>query len=103
MSDITIPLTDEDQENIRNCGAVGFTWEQVADTFDFLTRSIVREQFLNERGQIFELYHEGRLQQELNIRLAVLKSAVNGSTPAQQQMQSYYADADNSIRDLKYQ
>lgn len=102
MSNLPIPLTEEEQENIRNCGAVGFTWQQVADSMA-LDRDVVRQQFLDERGQIYDLYHEGRLQQELNIRLAVLKSAVNGSTPAQQQMQTYYADADNAIRDLKYQ
>lgn len=101
MLELDKMLTQDDEENIRNCGAVGFTWQQVCDTFCF-DREVIRSQFSERKGKVYELYNEGRLQQELLIRLAVLNSAKNGSTPAQQQMQGYYADADASIDDLNY-
>lgn len=95
-------LTPDDEENIKNCGAVGFTWQQLCNVFCF-DREVVKSQFSERRGKVYELYNEGRLQHELLIRLAVLNSAKNGSTPAQQQMQSYYAAADASIDELNYE
>lgn len=93
------PLTPEEEENLASCGAVGFSWKQVAAVFDF-DPDEVRKQFMSQSGTIFDTYNRGRVQHELNIRLAVLKSAENGSSPAQAQMQQYYDAVDNEIYEL---
>lgn len=96
------PLTQEEEEHLISMGAVGFTAAQVAAVFD-LDPNMVKDQFRLERGVIYEIYYKGRLQSELEIRSAVLKLARNGSTPAQQQMQEYYRQADDNQRELQYE
>lgn len=96
------PFSPEEEENLIAMGAVGFTAAQVAAVFE-LDPNMVKNQFRLERGEIYEIYYKGRLQSELEIRSAVLKSAKNGSTPAQQQMQEYYSQADDNQRELQYE
>lgn len=93
------PFSSDEENNIRSCGAVGFLWQQVAVAFS-LDPNFVREQFKYKKGTVYELYMEGRMQNELEIRQAVLQSAKNGSTPAQQQMLEYYSKVDSDINDL---
>lgn len=94
--DNDIVLTADQEEQIKQCGAVGFTPDQVAIVFGFEPWQ-VHQQFDEKKGCIYQAYMQGRLQSELNIRQAVLKSAYNGSTPAQQQIEEYYRVADAFI------
>lgn len=91
-------LTPEEQEQVQQCGAVGFTPDEVAMVFGW-EPFLVHHQFDAKKGSIYTNYMQGRLQSELNIRQAVLKSAQNGSTPAQQQLLEYYRVADAYIGD----
>lgn len=93
-----IILTEEEQENLQQCGAVGFSPDEVAIVFGW-GAWLVHRQFDEKKGNIYETYMKGRLQAELNIRMTVVKSAQNGSTPAQQQLQEYYRIADQYIGD----
>ncbi len=95
----TTPLTPEEQNALTICGSVGFSWRQVADIFD-LDPATVRRQFASEQGDIYTLYRQGRLQKELEIRQAVLTSALNGSSPAQLQMLEFFAAADEENKTL---
>lgn len=94
------PLSPQEEEILASCGAVGFTWKQVAIIFD-LEQSEVRAQFMEERGQVYEVWLRGRLQKELEVRQAVLQSALNGSSPSQLQLMNFYNEADAEHLDLK--
>lgn len=93
------PLSPDEEEHLRCCGAVGFTIAQVAIIFE-LDKMEVTRQFSQKQGTVYDLYMEGRYQNELEIKQAVLQSAKNGSTPAQQQILEYYASVDSELRDL---
>ena len=95
----TNPLSPEETNALAICGSVGFSWRQVADIFD-LDPAAVHTQFANEKGDIYTLYRQGRLQKELEIRQAVLTSALNGSSPAQLQMLEFFAAADEENKTL---
>lgn len=95
----TNPLSPEEQNALTICGSVGFSWRQVADIFD-LDPALVRRQFADEQGDIYRTYHQGRLQKELEIRQAVLTSALNGSSPAQLQMLEFFTLADEENHSL---
>lgn len=94
------PFSPQEEENLASCGAVGFNWKQVAIIFD-LDHSEVRRQFMQESGDVYGVWLRGRLQKELEIRQVVLQSALNGSSPAQQQLMTFYNEADNEHLDLK--
>lgn len=72
----------------------------MAIIFD-LEQSEVRAQFMEERGQVYEVWLRGRLQKELEVRQAVLQSALNGSSPSQLQLMNFYNEADAEHLDLK--
>lgn len=72
----------------------------MAIIFD-LELSEVRAQFMEERGQVYEVWLRGRLQKELEVRQAVLQSALNGSSPSQLQLMNFYNEADAEHLDLK--
>jgi hypothetical protein len=95
----TNPLSPEETNALAICGSVGFSWRQVADIFD-LDPATVRRQFTNQQGDIYKTYLQGRLQKELEIRQAVLTSALNGSSPAQLQMLEFFAAADEENKTL---
>ena len=65
-----------------------------------LDPATVRRQFTNQQGDIYKTYLQGRLQKELEIRQAVLTSALNGSSPAQLQMLQFFAAADEENKTL---
>lgn len=88
------------EDNIRSCGSVGFSWLQTAIALN-LDKADVKKQFATQSGKVYDLYMEGRYQHELEIRQAVLQSAKNGSTPAQQQMLEFFATADSELRDIE--
>ena len=81
----TNPLSPEETNALTICG---------------LDPAAVRTQFANEKGDIYTLYRQGRLQKELEIRQAVLTSALNGSSPAQLQMLEFFAAADEENKTL---
>lgn len=95
----TNPLSPEETNALTICGSVGFSWRQVADIFD-LDPATVRRQFTNQQGDIYKTYLQGRLQKELEIRQAVLTSALNGSSPAQLQMLQFFSAADEENKNL---
>lgn len=95
----TNPLSPEETNALAICGSVGFSWRQVADIFD-LDPATVRRQFTNQQGDIYKTYLQGRLQKELEIRQAVLTSALNGSSPAQLQMLEFFSSADEENKTL---
>lgn len=72
----------------------------MAIIFD-LELSEVRAKFMEERGQVYEVWLRGRLQKELEVRQAVLQSALNGSSPSQLQLMNFYNEADAEHLDLK--
>lgn len=92
-------LTEKDYEEIEVCGRVGLTYKEVAYNCG-VPIAEVRKQFIEEDGLIFEKWIHGRLQAELEIRQQVLTSAKNGSTPAIEQMLSFFKRADVEHRDL---
>ena len=94
-------LSDDERADLSQCGAVGFTFEEVSLLFN-LDPSEVRRQFSSKSGDIYMAYIRGRLQAELLLRQKLFSSACNGSNPAQSQMLQLYQQADNAHRDLEF-
>lgn len=94
------PLSPDEEANLESCGGVGFTADQVAAIFE-LDKQLVREQFSTQSGPIWDRYYKGRMQAELEVRQAILKSAQNGSTPSQNKILDLYDFADRDIQELQ--
>lgn len=92
-------LTEEEQEQLRTCGSVGFSYREVAIVFALQVRE-VQQQFEAEEGEIYEAYMKGRLQAELELRQTVLASAKNGSTPMLEKMLAFFKRTDDIHREL---
>lgn len=73
-------LTEKDRNEIVECGRVAFSYREVAYHLGIPVAE-VRDQFLHEKGEIWENWIQGRMQVELEIRQVVMTGAKNGSTP----------------------
>ena len=94
-------LTEEELQQLEQCGGVGFTYADIATIFG-LDPAEVREQFRAKQGAVYDRYHIGRLQAELILRQNILKSANNGSSPSQLYMMKLYESVDTSHHELEF-
>ena len=69
-----------DLEQIEEYGRVGFDYKQVAALMR-LDPMALRDEFANERGDIFEAWQRGRLRTELDLRKKVIETAAKGEMP----------------------
>ena len=81
---------NEDQlKEIESMASLFFNPEEIAinlevDEADFL------EMLLTKSGNGYTAYMKGRLKTDTDIRQAILQSALNGSSPAQQMMRDWH-------------
>jgi cupin superfamily acireductone dioxygenase involved in methionine salvage len=95
-------MTKEQKQQVEECGSVGFDYRQVA-VLTGLDPSAVKEQFTNEKGEVYEAYQLGRVKAELELRKQVLVAAKSDIPRADQmveKMMEYYHHADSEHRDL---
>lgn len=95
-------MTDEQKQQVEECGSVGFDYRQVA-VLTGLDPQAVKEQFSNEKGEVYEAYQLGRVKAELELRKQVLTAAKGdgpGANAMVDKMSEYYRRADSEHRDL---
>lgn len=95
-------MTNEQKQQVEECGSVGFDYRQVA-VLTGLDLQTVKEQFTNERGEVYEAWLRGRLRSELSIRKSILSSAQEKSPSAgimADKMMEIFHKTDNEHRDL---
>ena len=92
-------LTENDIKDIEPCGRVAFTYKEVAYHLQ-IPVSEVKEQFLNETGEIFEHWMKGRLQVELEVRQVVVDGAKNGSTPMLEKLLDLFKRTEREHKEL---
>ena len=85
-------LNEEQLKEIEIMASLGFGPVEIAinievnpDDFTFLLKT--------EQGAEFSSFMRGRLKTEMELRTAILQSATNGSTPAQQAMRDYFEES----------
>ena len=91
-------LTDEEKQSIKDFGSVGFTYQEVSINLGIPCNELF-DQWENQKGEVYELYMQGRLQSEFNIRKSILDSAINGSSPSMVKMMDFYKQADDFQND----
>lgn len=47
--------------------------------------------------ELYKAYYEGFIQSKMNLQEAIIKSALNGSTPSQTEMKKYIKEAEDFI------
>ena len=92
-------LTDKDLHEIEECGRVAFTYREVAYHLG-VPQAEVRQQFVEEKGEVWEHWVLGRMQVELEIRQVVLSSAKNGSTPMLDKMLDFFKRTEREHREM---
>lgn len=92
-------LTEKDLKEVEQCGRVAFTFREVAYHLGVPVAE-VRDQFLHEKGEIWEHWIQGRMQVELEIRQVVMSGAKNGSTPLLDKMLEFFRRTEREHRDL---
>lgn len=92
-------LTADELKDVEQCGRVAFTFKEVAYHLQ-LPIPEVREQFMKEKGEIFEHWMRGRLQVELEIRQVVVNGAKNGSTPMIEKLLEFFKRTEREHKEL---
>lgn len=94
-------LTDKEITDIEQCGRVGFSCKELAAVLSVPVEE-VEHQFRAESGSVYEPWLKGRMQVEIELRNAMLREALNGSSPMMEKMQEIYRRTDESINKLIY-
>ncbi len=85
-------LTEEQLKSIEEMSALFFSSEEIADNLeiDHIEFSMLIEL---KQGTAYRAYRKGRLQTEVDLRLAIKMAALNGSSPAQNLMVQFLKDS----------
>ena len=92
-------LSEKELKDIEECGRVAFSYREVAYHLQ-VPMAEVREQFVRQKGPIWEHWVLGRMQVELEIRQVVLTSAKQGSTPMLDKMLEFFKRTEREHRDI---
>lgn len=94
-------LTEKEIADIEQCGRVGFSCKELAAVLSVPTAEI-EEQFRAESGPVYEPWLKGRMQVEIELRNAMLREALGGSSPMMEKMLSIFRQTNESINKLTY-
>lgn len=94
-------LEEKELANIEQCGRVGFSYEELAAVLAVPVEE-VEEQFRDKCGKVYEAWLKGRMQVEIELRQAMLRDALNGSSPMLEKMLSIYRKTEETNRKLIY-
>lgn len=75
-------ITESQAQEIRNLAALFFTPKEIARMMEFPAADFV-DLCEIEGTAIYNAFHAGRLQSEVDLRTGILKLAKSGSSPAQ--------------------
>ena len=96
-----IELTEKQLSDIEICGRVGFSCKELAAILSVPIEE-VEQQFRAENGNVYEAWLKGRMQVEIEIRTAMLRDALNGSSAMLEKMLNIFRTTDESISNLTY-
>lgn len=94
-------ITDAELANIESCGRVGFDYKQIAAMLEVPIDDVAIE-FQSEQGQVYNAWHKGRMQAELDLRNSMMKEAIGGNTAMVQKMLDIFHNTDEQHRKLIY-
>ena len=94
-------VTEAELANIENCGKVGFNYKELAIILS-VPEMDVREEFERHDGKVYMAWMKGRLQTELDLRNAILREAMDGSSPMLNQMNAILNRTDEEHDKLQY-
>jgi len=92
-------LTENQIATIIQCGTVGFNYRDTSAIVG-LDENEVKEQFISEKGNVYEAWRKGRLQTELNLRNSMLRAAQDGAAPMVEKVLRFLNRTDEDHRDL---
>lgn len=75
-------LTPEDLAEVENLAGLFFSPREIAVMLELILPEIL-EQLDNSEGNFYRAFQKGRLQNEVNLRKAIMQLARAGSSPAQ--------------------
>lgn len=94
-------LTEAEMANIEKMGSVGFSYKELAVALS-VSELELREEFEKKEGKIYLAWMKGRLQTELELRMAILRDAKDGSTPMLSKIQNILQTTDEEHEKLLY-